>query len=143
MGNVLFRLSDSERSSEQIQMFGTPQIGKVSKKDGTPLEKGLPDYLVEPLEYGAKFNEHLDEIQLVDFGECKHCSNRHFTKSIIRKSIAFFVSNPPKGLCTPLSLHPPELVFQHPLSMAVDIWNLGSTVRKSTQIYIINYVLIS
>lgn len=32
-----------------------------------------------------------------------------------------------------MSLHPPELVFQHILTEAVDIWNLGSTVRLSTQ----------
>lgn len=47
-----------------------PQVGKVSKKDGSPNEKGVPDYLVEPAEYGYGKGELLDEVQLVDFGEC-------------------------------------------------------------------------
>ena len=74
MGNVLFRLSDLERSSSQraIEEFGAPQRGKVSRKDGAPLEKGLPEYLVEPVEYEAKTSEFLDEVQLVDFGECMY-----------------------------------------------------------------------
>lgn len=74
MGNVLFRLSDLEQSSSQraIEEFGTPQIGKVSRKDGAPLEKGLPEYLVEPVEYNAKINNSLNEVQLVDFGECMY-----------------------------------------------------------------------
>lgn len=29
-----------------------------------------------------------------------------------------------------MSLHPPELVFQHALTEAVDIWNLGSTTYE-------------
>lgn len=39
MGNVLFRLSGLELSSYQrtIEEFGTPQRGKVSRKDGAPL----------------------------------------------------------------------------------------------------------
>lgn len=72
MGNVLFRLPDLERSSSQrsIEEFGTPQRGKISRKDGAPLEKGLPEYLVEPVEYETKDSEFLNEVQLVDFGEC-------------------------------------------------------------------------
>ncbi len=43
---------------------------------------------------------------------------------------AFFASSPPKEINTPLSLHPPELAFKRPLTQAVDIWNLGCTVRR-------------
>lgn len=77
MGNVLFRLSGSELSSSQrtIEEFGTPQRGTVSRKDGAPLEKGLPEYLVEPVEYEAKNSKFLDEVQLVDFGECTYPCN--------------------------------------------------------------------
>ncbi|GFP56737.1 dual specificity protein kinase CLK2 [Trichoderma asperellum] len=89
-----------------------PQVGKVSKKDGSPNEKGVPDYLVEPAEYGYGKGELLDEVQLVDFGE------------------SFFVSNPPKSINTPMPLHPPELVFRRPLTEAVDIWNLGCTTYE-------------
>lgn len=74
MGNVLFRLSDLGPSSSQraIEEFGTPQRGEVSRIDGGPLEKGLPEYLVDSVEYKAKDSEHLNEVQLVDFGECMY-----------------------------------------------------------------------
>lgn len=77
MGNVLFRLSDLNPSSSPpaIEQYGTPQRGKVSRKDGAPLEKGLPEYLVEPVEYAAKNTPFLDEVQLVDFGECMYPCN--------------------------------------------------------------------
>lgn len=66
MGNVLFRLSTLNKTPA----FDDPQVGKVSKKDGSPNERGVPDYLVEPAEYGYGKGELLDEVQLVDFGEC-------------------------------------------------------------------------
>jgi len=44
-------------------------------------------------------------------------------------SIAFFLNEPPRTLTTPVCFHPPELVFQHSLSKAVDIWSLGNTVN--------------
>lgn len=77
MGNILLRLSDLEPSSSQraIEEFGTPQRGKVSRKDGAPLEKGLPEYLVELVEYEARNLKILDEVQLVDFGECTYPCN--------------------------------------------------------------------
>ena len=31
-----------------------------------------------------------------------------------------------------MSLHPPEVVLGRPITQAVDIWNLGCTVRGST-----------
>ncbi|CAI6230404.1 unnamed protein product [Periconia digitata] len=113
MGNILFRLSETERSSlKQIEGLGAPMTGEVSRKDGSPLEEGIPKYLVEPVEYNSKQRTHIDEIQLVDFGE------------------SFFILTPQKSLYTPLSMHPPELVFRHTLSKAVDLWNLGSTTYE-------------
>ncbi|KAK1255069.1 hypothetical protein MKX08_009064 [Trichoderma sp. CBMAI-0020] len=106
MGNVLFQLSNVN----ETLTIDDPQVGKVSKKDGSPNEKGVPDYLVEPAEYGYGNGELLDEVQLVDF--------------------AFFVSNPPKSIHTPMSFQPPELVFRLPLTEAVDIWNLGCTTYE-------------
>lgn len=66
MGNVLFQLSNANESLT----IDDPQVGKVSKKDGSSNEKGVPDYLVEPAEYGYGNGELLGEVQLVDFGEC-------------------------------------------------------------------------
>ncbi|KAL7907398.1 kinase-like domain-containing protein [Trichoderma velutinum] len=108
LGNVLFQVSSLNR----IPVFDDSRVGKVSKKDGSASEKGVPEYFVEPLEYKLDKNELLDEVQLVDFGE------------------SFFISNPPKSVYTPISSHPPELVFRHPLTEAVDIWNLGCTTYE-------------
>lgn len=36
-----------------------------------PLEPGIPEYLVEPAEYGVEVDEETCEIQLIDFGEGK------------------------------------------------------------------------
>ncbi|KAL7919624.1 kinase-like domain-containing protein [Trichoderma austrokoningii] len=105
IGNVLFQLSNNGTPT-----IDDPRIGKVSKKDGSPNEKGVPDYLVEPAEYGYGRGELFDEIQLVDFGE------------------SFFISDPPKSIHTPTSFLPPELVFRRPLTEAIDIWNLGCTI---------------
>ncbi|KAL6803562.1 kinase-like domain-containing protein [Trichoderma sp. SZMC 28012] len=108
LGNVLFQVSDLSI----IPTIDDSRIGKVSRKDGSPSEKGVPEYLVEPVENGLDENEILDDVQLVDFGE------------------SFFIGHPPKLVYTPMSLHPPELVFRHPLTEAVDIWNLGCTTYE-------------
>ncbi|KAL6806353.1 kinase-like domain-containing protein [Trichoderma sp. SZMC 28013] len=108
LGNVLFRVSGFDR----IPTFNNSRVGKVSKKDGSLSEKGVPEYLVEPVEYKFDKNKIPDEIQLVDFGE------------------SFFIGHPPRSIYTPISLHPPELVFKHTLTEAVDIWNLGCTTYE-------------
>ena len=57
-------------SPEEIEEeLDPPEIGKISRKDGGPLEKGLPAYLVEPAIFELKL---LDDIRLIDFGECMY-----------------------------------------------------------------------
>jgi len=46
-----------------------PKISKLSRKDGRASEKGMPDYLVVPIEFGARYT--LLEVYLIDFGGCK------------------------------------------------------------------------
>ncbi|KAF8542412.1 kinase-like domain-containing protein [Trichophaea hybrida] len=109
-GNILFRVLELDNldPSAIAQRFGLPLIGYVTRKDGAALGPGVPKYLVEPFEHYDI--PELGDIQLIDFGE------------------SFFIDNPPQKLYTPLSFHPPELVFQHALDKAVDIWNLGCTI---------------
>ncbi|KAI0104252.1 kinase-like domain-containing protein [Nemania sp. FL0031] len=112
MGNILLRLPPSAGAGAW-SASDSPQIGNVSKKDGSPLEEGVPKYLVEPLEYDiTALDLDSGDVQLVDFGS------------------AFFISSPPMTIYTPLSLHPPELVLKRPLTQAVDIWNLGCTLYQ-------------
>ncbi|KXX74834.1 Protein kinase dsk1 [Madurella mycetomatis] len=113
MGNVLFRLPEHEESLELVMKdLGPPQIGKVQRRDGAPLEPGVPEYLVEPADYNVKVQDRFTDVELIDFGE------------------SFFITDPPKQISTPVSLHPPELVFQHSLTSAVDLWNLGCTTYE-------------
>lgn len=63
---MLFRVS----GLNTIPTFEESRIGKVSRKDGSPSERGVPEYLVEPVEYKFDKRDILDDIQLVDFGEC-------------------------------------------------------------------------
>lgn len=75
MGNILFRLPHSA-IAEILSASESPLTGKVSKKDGSPLEVGVPEYLVEPLEYDTKLLD-LDggDVQLMDFGSGKSFYN--------------------------------------------------------------------
>ncbi|SPO01704.1 related to multidrug resistance protein [Cephalotrichum gorgonifer] len=114
MGNALLYVPELEVLSPKrtIEYLGPPQVGKVERRDGAPLEPGVPEYLVEPVEYSTAIHPDLREIKLVDFGE------------------SFFSAEPPTQIYTPMSLHPPELVFQRGLSSSVDIWNLGCTTYE-------------
>jgi hypothetical protein len=62
--------------------------------DGSPLDKGMPNYLVEPIEYGAE-SVHIDQIQLVDFGECK-CSPR--LSGPVMQTICSFLFREPSAI---------------------------------------------
>jgi serine/threonine-protein kinase SRPK3 len=128
MGNILFR--NPELESLSPEKFGQPSIGKVTRRDGLPSKKGVPDYLVEPIEFDAQYTHGLCEVQLIDFGECKSFIQALpiKTQDTNSGSLAFFCSDPPKSITTPPSFRPPELVFKLGLTNAVDIWNLGCTV---------------
>ena len=80
-GNILFRLPPSADAG-CLSGFDSPspRIGKVSKKDGYPLEEGVPEYLVEPLEYDiTELDLDSGDIQLVDFGSGEYLTNKlHF-----------------------------------------------------------------
>jgi len=66
MGNL--RLPPSVRAGLSSALI-SPSIGRVSRKDGSPLRRGVPEYLVEPLEYNiGTLDPENGDIQLVDFG---------------------------------------------------------------------------
>lgn len=54
-----------------------------------PLEKGLPEYLVEPVEYNTKDCEQLEQVQLIDFGEGIHffTSSPHRVNALIKTNL--------------------------------------------------------
>jgi hypothetical protein len=74
MGNILFRLPALEASPTDLLLkeLGPRQVGKVERRDGAPLEPSVPEYLVEPVEYGAEIYQQLGDVELIDFGECTY-----------------------------------------------------------------------
>lgn len=68
-GNILFRIpTGCELPLDDIYQ------GDVYRKDGTPLEEGIPKYVVAPLSQGRDFKERLEkftDICLIDFSTCK------------------------------------------------------------------------
>lgn len=133
MGNILLRLPAYAGAAGSLNASGSPHTGQVSKKDGSPLEKGVPEYLVKPLEYDVSALD-LDsgDVQLVDFGSGAYPVTPTVRSGALTAALvtAFFASSPPTMIYTPFSLYPPELVFKRPLTQAVDIWNLGCTVWR-------------
>ncbi|KAF8246292.1 hypothetical protein K440DRAFT_662229 [Wilcoxina mikolae CBS 423.85] len=112
---VLVRFPELEHldPEELVERLGPPVIGKVIQRDGGALGPGIPEYQVEPADVNLALKaQDLGDIQLTDLGE------------------AFFIDNPPNHLSVPGPFHPPELVFRHNLSKAVDIWALGGTIYE-------------
>jgi hypothetical protein len=48
------------------EKFGQPSIDKVTWRDGLPSKKGVSDYLVEAIEFGAQYTHGLCEVCTVD-----------------------------------------------------------------------------
>jgi hypothetical protein len=68
IGNILLRLPPGA-GTKSVAISASPSVGTVSRKDGLPLEKGIPEYLVEPLQYNIKaLDLESGDVQLVDFG---------------------------------------------------------------------------
>ncbi|KAL2810281.1 kinase-like domain-containing protein [Aspergillus granulosus] len=109
-GNILFSVKDFDSVREE-ELPRDDQVSKpVRRKDGRS-DFWAPRYLAldQPL------NEYIDvdpgfKIKISDFGG------------------AFFISNPPSRLVTPVSLRSPELVFTNTIDEQQDIWSFGCLI---------------
>ncbi len=132
MGNILFRLPE-KGSAFPFPSAQKSQIGSVTKTDGSSLEIGVPQYLVEPVEYDIENFDCTNGVMLVDLRSGAYLVSNYnscrVTDDRIYHSIPLLE---PTGndIYTHVAA-PPELVFKHPLTQAVDIWNLGCTVRRT------------
>lgn len=104
---------DSFSEDELFETFWYPQTGPISRTDGSPLEIGVPKYLVGAADYTVG-DLVLEEypIKLIDFGE------------------SFLPHNQPKTLHTPMAVRAPELLFENEYDFQVDLWTLGCTVSR-------------
>ena len=91
--------------------LGAPETSEVRRKDGLPLEPGVPKYLVWPSHFLVNRQSALDSIRIIDFGE------------------AFLHTEIPDTLHTPLVVRAPEVIFKDRLDYRVDLWSMGCMVR--------------
>ncbi|KAF2875293.1 kinase-like domain-containing protein [Massariosphaeria phaeospora] len=96
--------------AELLQKLRSPEIGVVTRKDGKPLEPGLPAYLVRPTSYPADVSLSQQQIKIIDFGE------------------SFSKNDVPETLHTPLCVRAPEAIFGEKLDYRVDLWSAGCMI---------------
>lgn len=114
-GNLVFAMPglDTLSNDELFEKYWHPQTSPVSRTDGSPLEAGVPKYLVGAADYTVG-DLVLEEypIKLIDFGE------------------SFLPHDRSKTLHNPMALRAPELLFEDEYDFRVDLWTLGCTVCR-------------
>ncbi|CAD0111742.1 unnamed protein product, partial [Aureobasidium uvarum] len=114
-GNLAFAVPQLRHlpEDELFEKYGHPRTGAVSRADGSPIESGVPEYLVWPARFPMR-DLALEElsIKLIDFGE------------------SFFPHDKPKTLHTPIAVRAPEILFEDEYDLRADLWTLGCTVGR-------------
>ncbi|KAK2763984.1 hypothetical protein FQN54_009603 [Arachnomyces sp. PD_36] len=122
LGNIFLRLPLDMQSMTREMLYakdGEPHKERIIRRDGLPLDHGVPPEAIVPVWLGLRSDEITladSLIMLADFGEA---FDPRETKS--------FISH------TPLLLAPPESLFaepetDEPLSFPGDIWTLGCAI---------------
>lgn len=96
--------------ADLLQKLRSPEIRAVIRKDGKPLEPGLPAYLAWPASYPNDVSLPKLHIKIIDFGE-SFCNND------ILETVR-----------TPLCVRAPEVIFGEKLDYRVDLWSAGCMV---------------
>jgi serine/threonine-protein kinase SRPK3 len=97
--------------ADLLQKLRSPELGAVTRKDGKPLEVGVPAYLVRPTSYPPDTSlSSRTQLKIIDFGE------------------SFSNNDVPGTLHTPLCVRAPEVVFGERLDYRVDLWSAGCMV---------------
>ncbi|KAI1080595.1 kinase-like domain-containing protein [Whalleya microplaca] len=115
-GNILLGIPkslDSLPPDKLYEKYSYPELEKIERLDGQPLDVGVPTHVVVPIWLGSACEDvSLDEsgIFLTDFGE-----------SFLSSTTVRYHSH------TPLILRAPEQLFAplEPLSLPTDIWALA------------------
>jgi serine/threonine-protein kinase SRPK3 len=96
--------------AELLQKPEPPETSAVVRKDGKPLEPGMPAYLVEPTSYPVNMSSQHQQIKIIDFGQ------------------SFSNDDTPETLHTPLCVRAPEVIFGDKLDYYADLWSTGCMV---------------
>ncbi|KAJ5383744.1 hypothetical protein N7517_001655 [Penicillium concentricum] len=106
--NLAFTIPSMHGLPEErfMELLSKPDIGKVTRSDGKPIDIGVPEYLVGHTLYRREALS-FDTIKIIDFGE------------------SFTLDKPPRNLNTPLAIRAPEILFNDRLDYRVDLWAMG------------------
>ncbi|KAF2822686.1 kinase-like protein [Ophiobolus disseminans] len=105
-----YNIGHGDLHTRNSAFLRTPEIGVVARKDGKPLEPGLPAYLVRPTSYPADVCLRQQQIKIIDFGE------------------SFSTNDVPETLHTPLCIRASEVIFGEKLDYRVDLWSAGCMI---------------
>ncbi|KAH5624053.1 hypothetical protein HBI51_239530 [Parastagonospora nodorum] len=108
--NVAFTVPSLHALTEEelVQKLGKPGTGQIQRKDGIPLDHGMPQYLVRPTSYPPDLKSSTTNIiKLIDYGQS---FQRHDT---------------PNDFNTPLPVRAPEIIFKDTVDYRMDLWSMG------------------
>jgi serine/threonine-protein kinase SRPK3 len=114
--NIAFTVTHALRLCQEdfLKMVGTPNTRVLTRLDGKPLRRGLPNQLVEAAEWLEWADEDEEDIRLIDFGSGFLCQGP-----------------PPEKLCQPVEFRAPEALMGRQLDWKVDLWSVGIMVSGS------------
>lgn len=122
LGNILLRLPPEMRCMTRKQLYakvGEPEKERVVRRDGAPLDQGVPPEAIVPVWLGLGSDEITisdSPILLTDFGE-----------SFDPRATKQFVAHTPPLVAPPESFFA-ESLADEPLSFPGDIWTLACTI---------------
>ncbi|KAL3462353.1 kinase-like domain-containing protein [Aspergillus heterothallicus] len=111
-GNLLFSVKDLESVSE-VELARDDQISEPVRRKDERTDHWAPKYLA--------LSQPLDEYIYIDPG---------FQIKISDLGGAFFLTNPPSEVVTPVALRSPELVFTNTINKDQDVWSFGCLILE-------------
>jgi serine/threonine-protein kinase SRPK3 len=111
--NIAFTATYASRLAQEdfLKIVGTPKTKILTRRDGKPLGRGLPNQLVEAARWLKWTDEAKEDIRLIDFGGGFLCQGPQ-----------------PDKLCQPPEFRAPEALLSRELDWRVDLWSVGVMV---------------
>jgi len=111
--NIAFTATHAARLGQEdfLKIVGTPKTEVLTRRDGEPLGRGLPNQLVEAAKWLKWMDEAKEDIQLIDFGGVFLCQGPQ-----------------PDKLCQPAEFRAPEALLTREFDWRVDLWSVGIMV---------------
>ena len=129
--NVAFTCNGLSQLTEEklFEVLGAPKSEELVRRDGKPLDEGVPNQLVKAAVWDNWAEEDDEDLRIFDLGE------------------AFLKGAEPKILAQPRQLKVPETIFTDSYDCRLDLWRAGVMVRtlrlkllgKDTDIYLGRY----